>query len=51
MSGIYKALKNVRRRSVETILETVGKSERTVDEEFDVLATKFDSMIQDMNEC
>jgi hypothetical protein len=51
MSSIFKTLKDVRRRSVETILETVGKSERTVDDEFDTLSGKFDTMIQDMNEC
>jgi hypothetical protein len=49
--SIYQVLKNVRRRSVETILQTVGASEHTVDEEFDTLSVKFDVMIQDMNEC
>lgn len=51
MSGLLKTLKNVRRRSVETILQTVGASESTVDDEFDLLAKKFDAMILDMNEC
>ena len=51
MSALFQTLKNVRRRSVETILQTVGASESTVDDEFDLLAKKFDSMILDMNEC
>lgn len=48
---LFKTLKNVRRRSVETIFESVGVSEKTVDEEFDMLFNKFEAMIRNMNEC
>ena len=41
----------MRRRVVETVLENVGASEKTVDEEFDMHVSKFNSMMFDMNEC
>ncbi len=36
---------------VETVLENVGASEKTIDEDYDVHVVKFNSMITDMNEC
>lgn len=36
---------------METVLEGVGVSERTVDEEFELYSTNFSEMIGDMNEC
>lgn len=36
------ALKNVRRQTVQTVLESVGAAEKTVDEEFDIHCHKFD---------
>ena len=35
----------------ETVLEKVGKSERTTDEEFDIHVEKFRRMVGDINEC
>lgn len=36
---------------MESVLENVGASERTVDEEFDLHFAKYKTMIVDMNEC
>lgn len=47
---MFKILKDTRRRAVESILETVGVAEVTNDAEFDVLATKFDVVIAEMNQ-
>lgn len=47
---MFQTLKNVRRRVVETALETVGASEITVDQEFDALAIKFEVVIQELNQ-
>mmetsp|Transcript_20377 Transcript_20377/g.18517 ORF Transcript_20377/g.18517 Transcript_20377/m.18517 type:complete len:465 (-) Transcript_20377:28-1422(-) len=48
---MLKVLKDTRRRVVETVLENVGVSERTVDEEYDLYVTNFNELIADMNEC
>ncbi len=36
---------------METVLENVGASEKTVDEDYDMHVIKFAAMIADMNEC
>ncbi len=36
---------------VESVLEGVGKSEKTVDEEFDMFFAKYQAMMTDLNEC
>jgi hypothetical protein len=36
---------------VESVLEGVGKSERTIDEEFDVFHAKYQTMMSDLSEC
>lgn len=36
---------------VESVLEGVGKSEKTVDEEFEMYYAKYQSMMNDLNEC
>jgi hypothetical protein len=46
-----KTLKDFRRRSVEAVLVTVGASERTVDDDFEVLHQKFELLILSMNSC
>jgi len=46
-----RTLKDARRRVVESVLEGVGATERTVDDEFDMFVNKFNSMMQDLNEC
>ncbi len=51
MTSIFKSLKDARRRAVETVLATVGVSEETVDEEFNVHHKKFMDMVGDLNEC
>jgi amphiphysin len=48
---MFKTFKDTKRRMVESVLEGVGKSERTVDEEFDVFHAKFQTMMSDLNEC
>lgn len=48
---MLKSLKNARRRSVETVLEAVGASQHTVDEEFDIYHKNFSEMMEDLNEC
>ena len=45
------ALKNLRRRAVESVLKTVGVSETTVDEEYDKLYTCTKENLDDLNEC
>lgn len=50
-ANMFKAIKDARRRGVETLLEVVGSTERTVDEEFDSHEERFIKMLQDMNEC
>jgi hypothetical protein len=47
---MFKTLKDAKRRVVESVLG-VGKSEKTVDEEFDIFEGKFRVMMTDMNEC
>jgi hypothetical protein len=49
MSGKY--LKDFRRRSVETALVFVGASERTVDDDLEILHQLFESLINSMNTC
>mmetsp|Transcript_34896 Transcript_34896/g.33191 ORF Transcript_34896/g.33191 Transcript_34896/m.33191 type:complete len:295 (-) Transcript_34896:488-1372(-) len=46
-----KTLKDFRRRSVEAVLVNVGASERTVDDDFEVLHQKFELLILSMNSC
>jgi len=48
---MFQYVKNVRRRSVETILESVGATEKTVDVEYDHYTKNFNDMMDDMNEC
>ena len=36
---------------VESVLEGVGKSEKTVDEEFEMYYAKYQTMMNDLNEC
>mmetsp|Transcript_15377 Transcript_15377/g.23165 ORF Transcript_15377/g.23165 Transcript_15377/m.23165 type:complete len:443 (-) Transcript_15377:127-1455(-) len=48
---MLQSLKAARRRSVETVLETVGVSEKVVDEEFELNHAKFLDMMEDLNEC
>lgn len=48
---MYRTFKDAKRRVVESVLENVGASERTVDEEFDLHFAKYKTMIVDMNEC
>jgi len=48
---MFKAIKDFKRRSVETLHGALGSTERTVDEEFDAQATRFQKMMGDMNEC
>lgn len=36
---------------VESVLEGVGKSEKTVDEEFEMFFVKYQAMMADLNEC
>ncbi len=35
----------------QTVLETVGATDTTVDEDFDISVERFHEMIGDMNEC
>ena len=51
MLCISRTFKDARRRVVETVLENVGASEKTVDEDYDAHVAKFNNMITDMNEC
>ena len=44
-------MKDVRRRVVESVLEGVGASEKTVDEVFDNHHAHFKTMLDDLNEC
>lgn len=46
-----KVFKDFRRRSVEAVLETVGASERTVDDDYEILNQKFQHLIITMNTC
>jgi hypothetical protein len=48
---MFKGLKDFKRRSVQTLLETVGTTDNTVDEEFNMSVKNFQKMLQDMNEC
>lgn len=48
---LYRTIKDAKRRVVESVLEGVGKSEKTVDEEFDLFVSKYQTMLTDMNEC
>lgn len=47
----FRSLKNAKRRVVESVLESVGAADRTVDEEFDLYHQRYTSMMVDMNEC
>ena len=48
--SMFKAVKDIRRRVVETVLESVGSTERTIDEEYDQLSDKFNGIIACMKE-
>eukprot|EP01031_Cornospumella_fuschlensis_P028539 gene28539-34450_t len=48
---MLKTLKNAKRRVVESVLESVGAADRTVDEEFDLFHQRYTAMMVDMNEC
>jgi hypothetical protein len=47
---MLKALKDVKRRTVEQVMQTVGASEKTIDVEFDNHVYHFDECMGDMNE-
>ena len=49
--SFVSALKNLRRRAVESVLQTVGVSEATVDEEYDKLYASTRENLDDLNEC
>jgi hypothetical protein len=51
MSGMMKAFKDARRRSVETLMVKVVGAHKTEDSEFDQIHEHFQGMICDMNEC
>jgi hypothetical protein len=51
LKSMFKSLKDARRRSVETVLEAVGASQSTVDEEFELYYKNFLEMMEDLNEC
>jgi hypothetical protein len=48
---LCRTLKDAKRRVVESVLEGVGASEKTVDEEFNTYHAKYLTMMQDLNEC
>lgn len=48
---MMKALKDARRRSVETLMVKVVGANKTEDSEFDQIHENFHGMISDMNEC
>eukprot|EP01040_Poterioochromonas_malhamensis_P006424 gene6424-6920_t len=48
---MFKTLKDAKRRVVESVLEGVGASEKTVDEEFNTYHARYQTMMQDINEC
>lgn len=50
-SSVVQALKNARRRTLETVFRDMGLSEKTIDEEYQLHKNNFDSMVLDMNEC
>jgi hypothetical protein len=50
MSGVFKFLKDGKRRAMETVLSAVGKSETTIDPEYNTSTGKFSEMILDLNE-
>lgn len=50
MSGVFKFLKDGKRRAMETVLSAVGKSETTIDPEYNASTEKFSEMILDLNE-
>lgn len=41
----------MRRRVVETVLENVGVSDKTIDEDYDSFVENFIMIMADMNEC
>ena len=43
-------MKDMRRRTVESVLSSVGASEKTVDDEFEVNRKRYKEMMDDMNE-
>ena len=49
--SFVSALKNLRRRAVESVLQSVGASEATVDEEYDKLYASTRENLDDLNEC
>jgi hypothetical protein len=49
--SLFTAMKNIRRRAVESVFQSVGISETTVDEEFDSMYNCSKEILQDMNEC
>lgn len=48
---LMSSLKNMRRRAVESVFQTVGLSETTTDEEFDKMHGNIKDILKDMNEC
>lgn len=47
---MFKALKDARRRSVETLLGAIGTTERTSDPDFELFSGRFTKMMDDMCE-
>jgi len=48
--GVLKGLKAIKRRGVESLLEAVGASERTVDEEYSDNKKHFEKMVRELGE-
>jgi hypothetical protein len=46
-----RSLKDAKRRVVQSMYETVGTSERTVDESFNTHYAKYSNMMEDLREC
>lgn len=45
------SLNNMRRRAVESVFQSVGLSETTIDEDFDRMHGNEQDILKDMNEC
>ena len=49
--SLITSLKNLRRRTVESVFQKVGISEVTVDKEFDLMNHETKEVLADLNEC
>lgn len=50
-SGLFKILKDSKRRVLQTVVEATDASVKTVDPEFEEFSRKFPELMRDMNEC